>query len=138
MKFNESIPVFGDVSFRGGCKSEYCEQVDFYAWLKLNYPEYHSLFLHPKTEGQRTYQQVNYEKRAGGIPKSLPDLMIINNYPFCVELKKKNHVKSQWQNGQQEKLIELKNAGCFIGVALGADGAKEAFLQWLEIIEKGA
>lgn len=137
MKLNESIPVFGDVNFRNKCPTEDIEQINFFSWLKFNYPNYANLFLHPKTEGKRTYQQVNYDKRTGGIPTSLPDLIIIHRLPFCVELKRKDHTKSKWQDGQQEKLLELQEAGCFVGLALGADGAKEAFLQWLEIIEKG-
>lgn len=138
MKFNESIPVFGDVNFRGECKKEDAEQMDFVSWLKFNYPLHYGRLVHVKTEGKRTYQQVNYERRMGGIPTGFSDICIMGKPDFIVELKRKDHTKSRWQNGQEKFIDDMTSLGKFTGVALGADGAKEAFLQWLEIIEKGA
>lgn len=136
MKFNSDIPIFGDTSYRGECPREVSEQANFYAWLKLYHSDYADLFIHPKSEGKRTPSQVNYDRKTGGIPTSMPDCMIIGRVPFCVELKRKDHTKSRWQEGQQEKLIRLADAGCFIGVALGCEGLKEAFLSWLDHIEQ--
>lgn len=136
MKFNKEIPVFGDSSFRGDCKKEDLEAMDFYSWLKFNHPEHAEFYIHPKAEGKRTYAQVNYEKKTGGIPTSTPDGLMMHAIPFCVELKRKDHTKSKWQDGQEDKLIGLSKRGCFVGVALGADGMKEAFTKWLEIISR--
>lgn len=136
MRMNPKIHVFGDPSFRGKCPTEDVEQVNFYGWLKYNYPEYAELFLHPKAEGKRSGAQINYDQRTGGIPTSMPDCMIVHKMPFCVELKRQDHTQSRWQKGQQEKLEQLHSAGCFIGVALGCEAMKEAFLQWLELINQ--
>lgn len=132
MKFNDTIPIYGDPTFRGDCPTEDVEQINFVNWLKFNYPIYFELFMHPKAEGKRNGAQISYDQRTGGIPASMPDCMIISKIPFCVELKRLDHTKSRWQKGQQEKLLELKAAGCFVGVALGFEGMKEAFLQWLK------
>lgn len=131
MKLNPKIPVFGDSSFRGKCPAEDIEQINFFSWLRFNHPYYANLFIHPKIEGKRTGAQMSYDAKTGALQKSMPDLMIICDYPFCVELKRQDHTKSKWQDGQQEKLESLSNAGCFTGVALGAEAAKEAFKSWL-------
>ena len=131
MKFHPKIPVFGDVNYRGDCPTEDVEQINFYSWLKVNHPKHADLFMHPKAEGKRNGAQYSYDHRTGGIPTSMPDCMIVSFRPFCVELKRKNHTKSRWQDGQQEKLLALAEAGCFVGVALGADAMKEAFELWL-------
>lgn len=133
MKFNKDIPVFGDSSFRGDCPKEDTDQVNFVAWLRYNYPERAKMMVHVKTEGKRTWGQINYEKKMGGIPSGFSDLFIIGNPNFCVELKRKDHTKSKWQKGQESFLLNSKEAGCFIGVALGFEGAKEAFIKWLDI-----
>ena len=132
MRFNKDIPVFGDSSFRGDCPKEDIEQINFYSWLKLNYPKHALLMIHPKNEGKRGYNQVNYESRTGGIPTGASDVIIPGNPCFVVELKRADHTKSKWQKGQQDYLLEAKEAGCFVGVAIGCGGLKEAFLQWLD------
>lgn len=132
MKFNKNIPVFGDPSFRGNCPTEDIEQINFYSWLKFNYPQYSLLMIHPKNEGKRKYNQVNYESRTGGLPTGASDVIIPGNPSFVVELKRANHMKSRWQEGQQEYLLAAKEAGCFVGVALGCNGLKEAFKLWLD------
>lgn len=134
MKFNDSIPVFGDVSYRGQCPTEDIEQINFVSWLKHNHPELRCLFIHPKNEGKRSHNQVNYESRTGGLPTGASDLIIPGNPCFVVELKRQDHTKSKWQKGQQEYLLSAKETGCFIGIALGFEGAKEAFNLWLGMI----
>lgn len=131
MRFNKDIPVFGDVTFRGDCPKEDIEQIDFYSWLKEHHPIYHMLMIHPKSEGKRNVRQVNYESRTGGIPTGASDLIIPGSPCFVVELKRRDHTKSNWQPQQQPYLLAAKEAGCFIGVALGFEGAKEAFNLWL-------
>lgn len=131
MRFNKDIPVFGDVTFRGDCHKEDIEQIDFYSWLKEHHQIYHMLMIHPKSEGKRNVRQVNYESRTGGIPTGASDLIIPGNPCFVVELKRRDHTKSKWQKQQQPYLLAAKEAGCFVGVALGFEGAKEAFNLWL-------
>lgn len=136
MKLNKEIPVFGNASYRGECRHEDAEQIDFYAWLKHNYPLYHQLMIHPQAEGKRNGRQMNYHSRTGGIPTGASDVIIPGNPCFVVELKRKDHTKSQWQPEQQPYLIAAKEAGAFVGLALGFDGMKEAFLKWLDIKDR--
>lgn len=132
---NKEIPVFGDLSFRDKkCLKEITEQINFVSWLKLNYPDYHRYLIHPKTEGKRTGAQISMEIRTGGLPTGASDLVIPGCPSFVVELKKADHTMSQWQPKQQPYLLFAKSLGCFVGVALGAEGAKEAFLKWHGII----
>ena len=133
MKVNPQIPVFGDMQFRGDCPTEDIEQINFVSWLKHNFPKHRALFIHPKNEGKRTHNQFNYESRMGGIPTGASDCIIPGCPAFVVELKRQDHTKSKWQKRQPEYLLNAKENGCFIGVAFGADGLKEAFLQWLEL-----
>ena len=133
MKVDPEIPTFGDMSFRGDCPKEDIDQINFVSWLKHNYPTHRALFIHPKNEGKRKHNQVNYESRTGGIPTGASDCIIPGCPAFVVELKRQDHTKSQWQKGQQQYLINAKEAGAFIGVAFGFEGLKEAFLQWLEL-----
>lgn len=131
MKVNPLIPVFGDMSYRGDCPTEDTEQINFVSWLKHNHPDYRTLFIHPKNEGKRQFNQVNYESRTGGIPTGASDCIIPGCPTFVVELKRLDHTKSKWQKGQQEYLINAKEKGAFVGVAFGCEGLKEAFKLWL-------
>ena len=131
MRFNKNIPVFGDITYRGDCPKEDIEQINFYSYLKEYHPIYHMLMIHPKSEGKRNGGQVNYESRTGGIPTGASDLIIPGNPCFVVELKRRDHTKSNWQPQQQPYLLAAKEAGCFVGVALGFEGAKEALELWL-------
>ncbi len=131
MRINKEIPTFGDSSFRGDCPKEDVEQINFYSWLKENYPLYHTLMIHPKSGGKRSGAQINYESRTGGMPTGASDLIIPGNPCFVVELKRRDHKKSNWQPEQQPYLLAAKDAGCFVGLALGFKGAKEAFELWL-------
>lgn len=132
MKLPPEIPVFGDPSFRGNCCKEDIDQINFYSWLKLNYPLYHKLMIHPQAEGKRNGAQMNYHARTGGIPTGASDVIIPGDPCFVVELKRKDHTKSNWQKEQLPYLLAAKKSGCFVGLALGFDGLKEAFFQWLK------
>lgn len=131
MKLNPDIPTYGDPAYRGDCRKEDAEQVDVVAWLRLNHPLYAALMIHPKNEGKRTWGQVHYEKRMGGIPTGASDIIIPGSPAFICELKRKDHKKCQWQKGQQDYLTKAIDAGCFACVALGFDGFKLAFEDWI-------
>tara|TARA_R110002020_G_C16137663_1_gene761639 strand:- start:390 stop:797 length:408 start_codon:yes stop_codon:yes gene_type:complete len=135
MRINKEIPTFGDSSFRGDCPKEEIEQINFYSWLKENYPIYHKLMIHPRLEGKMSHQQMNALNKSGGLPTGASDVIIPGNPCFVVELKRKDHTKSNWQPEQQPYLLAAKEAGCFVGLALGCDGLKEAFNLWLTMQE---
>lgn len=130
MKFHPDIPVYGDIKFRGDCPSETAEAVTFFAKIRREYPEtYGVIATHCRNEGKRSFQQAAKQK-AEGLTKGTPDIIIPGSPTFLCELKRKDHTKSSWQDGQQEYLLAAKAEGAFVCVALGYEAAFEAFLLW--------
>lgn len=131
MKFSKEIAVFGDMNFRGPCPSESVEQVTFFARLRRRWPDtYGLLALHPRNEGVRHYAQVQIEKSEGMVAGAA-DIVVPGNPAFVCELKRRDHTKSKWQDGQQEYLLAAQQVGAFACVALGCDAAMEAFELWI-------
>jgi hypothetical protein len=134
MKFEDWLPVYGDVSFRGDCPSEGAEQIAFFSIIRMAYPDTYGLIaLHPKNEGKRTGKQFSslaFDK-AKGLCKSASDIIIPGNPSFVCELKRQDHTKSSWQPGQVGYLEAAKNNGSFVCVALGAEAAMIAFNEWI-------
>ena len=126
MKFPEWLSVAGDTSFRGKCKPEVIEQVEFFAWLRRELPALAAIALHPRNEGKRSGRQGHREKLEGMMPGAA-DIVIPCNPPIVIELKRRDHTQSRWQAGQLEYLEAAKAAGAVVCVALGA----EAAAQWL-------
>lgn len=136
MKFPTDIEVYGDQAFRGDCPSESMEQVTFFNRLRRQYPDTWGLIaLHPRNEGVRTHYQAMKEK-SEGMTKGAADVVIVGAPAFVCEIKRQNHTKSQWQDGQQEFLHAAKKAGAFTCIALGADAAWRAFHAYLEQTER--
>jgi hypothetical protein len=131
MKFPHDMPVFGNQSFRGNCPSESMEQVTFFSRLRREYPDTWGLIaFHPRNEGKRTWMKVAIEK-AEGMVKGASDVIIPGNPSFVCEIKRQDHTKSAWQDGQQEFLNAAKEAGSYVCIALGAEAATEAFRFYL-------
>ena len=132
MKFPEWLKVYGDTSFRGECPPESAEQITFFAELRRRYPDtYGKLALHPKNEEKRKGKQFNrlpMDKALGMMPGASD---IIIPLGFACEMKRHDHTKSKWQPGQLEYLKAVHDAGGFACVALGWEGAWEAFEAWL-------
>ena len=132
MKFHPDIPVYGDITFRGECPSETVEAVTFFAKLRREYPEsYGKIATHIRNEGLRTYHQAAKQK-SEGMTKGASDILIPAAIAFVCELKRQDHTKSKWQDGQQEYLLESKKQGAFVCVALGYVGAYKAFNFWIK------
>lgn len=131
MRFPKNIPVYGDKSYRGDCPSEETEQINFFSWLRCEYPELAKIAIHPRNESKRTWGQVNRQKKDGSINKGASDIVIPAAPSFICELKRLNHRDSQWQEGQKEYLETAIKLGAFGCVALGAEAAKEALQEWL-------
>lgn len=136
MKIPKNIPIFGDTSYRGECKLERLDQIDFYNWLKFHHPNYARLFIHQKNEGRKGYKQINHEKQDGSMNPGVSDVVIPGCPAFVVELKRKDHTKSTLPKDEIDYLGAAQQIGCFVGVALGFDGLKEAFESWLTTIER--
>lgn len=130
MRFPEWLQVFGDATFRGECPKETVEQITFVSRVRREYPETHGrLIVHIQNEGKRTAGQVFYAK-ANGLTKGASDIVIPGRRTFVCEIKRRDHTLSRWQDGQIEYLQAAHNAGAFVCVALGADGASAAFEEW--------
>jgi hypothetical protein len=132
MKLHNDIPIFGDQTYRGDCPSEALEQVTFFARIRNKYPDtWGRLALHPRNEGKRSHFQVAHQK-AEGMTSGACDIIIPGFPSFVCELKRRDHKKSVWQKDQMEYLLTAKELGSFACVALGADAAEEAFIQYLD------
>ena len=136
MKMHPEIPVYGDMSWRGSCPTETAEQVTFFQWIRMQYPHSYGLIaLHPRNEGKRHYSQTIMQK-AEGMTTGAPDIVVPGNPTFLCELKRRDHTKSAWQDGQQEYLLAAKELGAIVGVALGWEAAREFFLGYKELRAK--
>lgn len=137
MKLSEiSVPVYGDISFRGDCPIEDVEQISFLNWLRHEYPLIGSIAVHVKNEGQVMKGQFSKmsKHRAMGMVAGASDIIIPGAPSFTCELKRKNHMKSKLSPEQHRYLVNSMDAGSFACVALGADGARLAFLAYLKFV----
>ncbi len=132
MKFHPDIPVYGDISFRGKCPTEAVEQITFFGWIRRQYSDtWGVLAIHPRNEGKRHYAQVMRQKAEGMTP-GVSDIVIPGCPSCCIEMKRRDHTKSSWEDGQQEYLLAAQVQGAFVAVALGFEGAQSAFNVWLK------
>jgi hypothetical protein len=132
-KLPAGVSLFGDVSFRGVCPKEDQEQISFFARLRREYPSsYGLLAVHPKNEGSLYGGQFQgmVKDKAMGLSKGAADIVIPASVSFVCEMKRADHTKSTWQEGQLDYLAAAHDAGAFACVALGAVGAWEAFQAW--------
>ena len=130
MKFPNWLNIYGDISFRGDCPSETAEAVTFFAKIRREYPDSYGLIAtHIRNEGKRTFHQT-IRQQSEGMTKGAPDIIIPGNPTFICELKRQDHTKSKFQDGQLEYLEAAQNAGAFVCVALGYKAAYEAFIYW--------
>lgn len=127
------VLTFGDVEYRGACPKEDLEQVTFFNRLRREYPKTLGVIaLHPRNEGLKTKGQISsVEKhRAEGMVAGASDVIIPAGVSFVCEIKRRDHSKSAWQDGQMPYLIAAKDAGAFACVALGCDAAWQALEYW--------
>ena len=90
---------------------------------------YGKIALHIRNEGKRTYGQTRWQQ-AEGMTSGAADIIIPGSTTFVCELKRRDHTKSKFQKGQLEYLESCQNQGAFVCVALGWEGAWEAFRHW--------
>jgi len=127
MKFNDSIPIYGDIKHRDKkCPPESAEQITLFGWLRLNG---YTTAIHPRNEGKRSHQQTNRQK-AEGMTAGASDVIIPGNPSFVCELKRKDHTLCKWEPDQINYLLQCKKDGCFVCVALGHQAAIEAIKEW--------
>ena len=132
MKIPQNIQVFGNLDYRGGCPREAAEQITFFNWLRLASPDvYGVIATHIRNEGKRSN---GLKHKAEGMTTGAPDIIIPGCPSFCCELKRQNHTKSKLSAEQIRYLETAQKTGAFCCVALGFEGAKEAFLAWSKLL----
>lgn len=134
MRLNDlPFPVYGDTSFRGKCPTESLEQVTLFR--RLRETDIGKLAVHPRNEQLLKGGQFRglAKQKAEGMTPGASDIIIPGAPAFVCELKRRDHTKSKWQDGQVEYLTAARDAGAFVCVALGADAAWQAFNDWCEL-----
>lgn len=130
MKFTDTLNLYGDPSYRGACPKESVEQITFFNHLRMQYPKTYGLIaLHPRNEGERHHAQTIRQK-AEGLTPGASDIIIPGSPSFVCEIKRRDHTKSQWQDGQIAYLEACQAAGAFVCIALGYGAAWAAFEDW--------
>jgi hypothetical protein len=133
MKIPAWLPAYGDLAFRGKCPPEHIEQASFFAKLRREYPASYGLIaIHPRNEGllvKGQFQAVT-KHRIEGMAKGAADIVIPGAPSFVCELKRQDHTKSAWEDGQLAYMEAAHDAGAFVCVALGAAAAWQAFEAW--------
>lgn len=131
MKFPDWIKVYGDREYRGDCPHESSEQVTFFAEIRRRHPDtWGKIALHPRNEGKRSHHQAIRHK-LDGLSPGAPDIVIPGKRTFCCELKRRDHTKSTWARGQEDWLKTAHDEGAFVCVALGYEGALQAFEDYI-------
>lgn len=118
--------VYGNADFRGKCPKESAEQITFFNKLRSEYPEtWGVLALHPRNEQLLKGGQHRgvIKQKAEGMTKGASDVIIPAGMSFVCEIKRQDHTKSKWQDGQIDYLTAAHEAGSFACVALGWAGA---------------
>ena len=127
------VLIFGDTRFRGACPKEDIEQVTFFSRLRREYPDtWGMIAIHPRNEGLKVRGQIGSVARhkAEGMTPGAADIVIPGRVSFVCEMKRRDHTKSQWQDGQEDYLAAVAGCGGFACVALGVDAAWQALEYW--------
>lgn len=135
MKIPVWLQTYGNLDFRGDCPTETAEQIAFFNIIRRDYPEIGSTAIHPKNEAKRKGKEFYKLKKdkALGLTPGASDIVIPGFPAFVCEMKRKDHTKSKWQEGQIEYLESCKNNGAFVCVALGHEAAIMAFEEWINL-----
>lgn len=132
MIFPEWLKIYGEKDYRNKkCPVEDAELVTFINQLKKMYPDsFGRLVLHVPNEGKRRAHEVNNLKKKGALNKGASDIIIPGNPSLVIEMKRRDHTLSEWEDGQLEYLEASKKAKCFVCVCLGWEAAMMAFNDW--------
>jgi hypothetical protein len=74
------------------------------------------------------------QKAKGAIRNGAADIIICGCPTFVCEMKRQDHTKSKWQDGQLDFLQTSQELGAFVCVALGYEAALQALNDWLKLI----
>lgn len=136
MRFPDWLRVYGSLDYRGPCPREETEQINFFSHLLHDYPEIAAISVHPKNEGKRDFMRIHMDRKQGALTVGASDIIIPGCPALVMEMKRKDHTRSQWKKGQREYLQAAQDRGAFCCVALGWEAAMEAVREWLQVCEK--
>jgi hypothetical protein len=128
------VPIYGDPKWRGECPKEELEQVTFFNRLRREYPDtFGAVAVHPRNEQQLRggHHRQLITQKAQGMTPGAADIIIPGGRAFVCEMKRRDHTKSAWQDGQQEYLAAAAALGAFACVALGHEAAWQALGEWI-------
>jgi hypothetical protein len=141
------VPIYGDVKLRGEYKKEDPELATFHQWVIFNYPHLEPLCFHYPNEWSATSktggQYAHAAKMANmGVKPRLADWIFTGTDampPFFLEMKRENLAKSISSTERKRHFCEQcdllhrqKQLGAVVCIALGADNAKRAFIEYME------
>jgi hypothetical protein len=129
MKIPKEINVFG-IADKTDTASESQHAMTFFNKLRREYPAYGAIATHIRNEGKRTIQQAQKHK-AEGMTTGTADIIIPCNPPFVCELKSRSP-RATITPEQIDYLLNAQKLGAFVCVAIGYDGAMEAFKKCLQ------
>lgn len=134
MKIPNWLQTYGDTSYRGDCALEDAELMTFFNELNRLHPQLALVAIHPDNEGLvlgTGHHHHIKQKAKGAIKKGAADIIIVGCPAFVCEMKRQDHTKSRWQDGQLAFLEASKKQGAFVCVALGYEAALEALKDWI-------
>lgn len=133
MKIPNWLPCFGDLSFRGDCPKEDYVLSSVISRIRKDYPTSYGLVtFHVKNESKRTQGQIKADK-IKGLTKGVSDIVIPGMPTLCLEIKRSDHTKSSWEDGQLQFLEAAQRSGAYCCVAFGYDAALEAIDHWIKL-----
>lgn len=134
MKIPNWLKTYGDTSYRGDCPKEDAELMTFFNELNRLHPQLATIAIHPDNErliSGTGFNAQSRQKAKGAIRSGASDIIIVGNPTFVCEMKRQDHTKSRWQDGQLEFLEASKKQGAFVCVALGYEAALNAVNDWV-------
>ena len=131
MKTPEWLPKFGDLPKSTSNPAEDYVLSSVVSRIRKDYPTTYGLVaFHVKNESKRTTTQIKIDKMKG-LTKGVSDLIVIGNPTLCMEIKKDNSCR--FEDGQLQFLEQAQKGGAFACLAIGYQGALDAFHHWIEI-----
>jgi hypothetical protein len=134
MKIPDWLQTYGDTSYRGDCALEDAELMTFFNELNRLHPQLALVAIHPDNEGLVIGAAHNAhikQKAKGAIRNGAADIIIVGCPAFVCEMKRQDHTRCRWQDGQLEFLEASQKQGAFACVALGYVAALQALKDWI-------
>ena len=131
MKTPNWLPVFGDLPRSKDNPLEDYVLISLISRIRRDYPSSYGLVaFHVKNESKRSHAQIKADKMKG-LTNGVSDLIVIGNPTLCMEIKRDN--SCSFEKGQLEFLEQAHKSGAFACVAIGWQGALDAFAHWLTL-----